>query len=323
MRRALKYIVVSILILTPGLAHAGAVGESGALFLRIGMGAKASGMGEAFTAVAEDATAIYWNPAAMAANLGTQLTLMHNEYFQSVRLEQAAVTHESSWGTFGLSFTGLYLDDMDRYDDVATSQPLGTFSAFDVSFAFAYARYIIPNLAIGASFKTVHENIDDVTANGWAFDAGLYHISRVKGLKLAATLKNFGPPIKFEDNVFTGDEFALPRAATLGASYEREIEALNGDVLATLDLIFPNDGDTAVDIDTGESSGSTFRQHIGLEFGYRKAVFVRGGFKGGYDSQGPTFGLGVVYRKLSFDYAMQVVDNDLGDSHRFGLTFKL
>ena len=323
MRRARILFMVLIALAAPSAAHAASVGESGALFLRVGMGAKASGMGEAFTAVAEDASSVYWNPGAMAAVLGTQLMLMHNEYFQGIRLEQAAITHETDWGTFGLSFTGLYMDEMDRYEDFPTSQPLGQFSAFDVSFAVGYSRYIIPNLAVGLSVKNVHQNIDDVTANGWAVDAGLYHISRVDGLKLAATVHNLGSPIKFEDNRFTGEEFALPRAAKIGASYERAIEPLRGDVLATFDLVFPNDSDSPdAFLDSGSSS-SSFRQHIGVEYGYRRTVFVRGGFKGGYDSQGATFGLGVVYRMFGFDYAVQMIDNDLGDSHRFGLTLDL
>jgi len=53
------------------------------------------GMGEAFTAVAEDASAVYWNPAAMSPVLGTNILLMHNEYMQSIRLEQVAITHET------------------------------------------------------------------------------------------------------------------------------------------------------------------------------------------------------------------------------------
>jgi len=298
---------------------AGSIGESGALFLRMGMGARASGMGEAFTAVAEDASSVYWNPGAMAPVLGTNMVLMHNEYFQSIRLEQAAITHETGWGTFGLSFTGLYMDDMDRYNDAGLLQ--GAFSAFDVSFALGYSRYIIPNLAAGLSVKTIHENIDDVTANGWAVDAGLYHVSRVEGLMLAAVVTNLGKPMKFEDNRFTGDEFALPRTMKLGASYRRGVEALRGDVLAVLDLVFPNDSDTPSGVD--QDSASKFRQHIGIEYGYMKRLFLRAGFKAGYESQGATFGLGVNYRQFGFDYAMLFVDNDLGDSHRFALTLSL
>ena len=92
-------------------------------------------------------------------------------------------------------------------------------------------------------------------------------------------------------------------------SYERRLPGLRGGLLATLDVVFPNDGDT--------------KQHIGAEYNYLGKLFVRGGFKGGYDSQGATFGLGVTYRKFAFDYGVLLISNDLGDSHRIGFTFKI
>ena len=69
--------------------------------------------------------------------------------------------------------------------------------------------------------------------------------------------------------------------------------------------VFPNDGDA--------------KQHLGLEYGYEDMLFLRGGYKAGYDSQGATFGLGVQYRKFTVDYAVLLVSNDLGDSHRISL----
>ena len=85
--RRLQHLLWSLLItLLPVNAAAGDVGEAGALFLRAGMGARASGMGEAFTAVAEDASATYWNPGAMAAVLGTTLPYIKNKFSQSCRL---------------------------------------------------------------------------------------------------------------------------------------------------------------------------------------------------------------------------------------------
>ena len=96
--------VIGLLAMAAGPAHAGDPGLAGVPFLRIGFGARASAMGEAYVAVAEDATSIYWNPGAMAAVLGTNLGLAHTEYFGSMRLEQAAVTHETSWGTIGFRY---------------------------------------------------------------------------------------------------------------------------------------------------------------------------------------------------------------------------
>lgn len=294
--------MIGLMVAMPALASAGEPGSAKAEFLRFGVGARASGMGEAFAAVAEDASSVFYNPGAMAAVLGTHLTLAHTEYFVSMRYEQAAVTHETRWGTFGFMFTGLYMDDMDRYDDFPSSSPLGTFGAYDVAGAIAYSRYIVPNLAAGISLKPVYQRIDELSASGLAFDAGLYHVSRIPGVKLAVVAANLGTPMKFDT-----EEFALPRYIRFGGSYEREVPALDGRVLFTLDAIFPNNDGV--------------REHIGGEYSYRRMVSLRAGYKAGYDSQGATFGLGVVYREIGLDYAFLPVSNDLGDNHRFGLNF--
>lgn len=295
-------LLIGLLTALPGVAMAGSPGEAGASFLRIGLGARASAMGEAYAAVAEDASSVFWNPGAMPAVLGTHLTLVHNEYLQFFRLEQAAITHETKWGTFGFMFTGLYMDDMDRYDENGSSSPLGTFGAYDVAAAVAYGRYIVPNVAIGISIKPIYERIDELSASGLALDAGIYHVSRIKGVKLAATVANIGAPMKFDT-----EEFALPRYARVGASYERELPSLDGRMLVTFDAMFPNDDGV--------------REHIGGEYSYKRMLALRAGYKVGYDSQAATFGFGVVYHEIGLDYAFLPVSNDLGDSHRFGLNF--
>ncbi len=294
-------LVTLVVLASAGSAHAGDPGSSGALFLRVGFGARASAMGEGYTAVAEDASSIYWNPGAMAAVLGTHVTLAHNEYFASMRLEQASVVHETHWGTIGFMFTGLYMDEMDRYEDTPSAYPLGTFGAYDVSVAVAYARYIVPNLAAGISIKPVYERIDELSASGLAFDIGLYHVAKIRGVKLAAVAGNVGAPMKFDE-----EEFALPRYVKVGGSYETEIAALEGRVLVTLDGVFPNDGDV--------------HEHVGAEYSYRRMLALRAGYKANYDAQGATFGAGFRWREIDVDYAFLPSDK-LGDNHRIGLGF--
>jgi hypothetical protein len=296
------HVLTALMLLVPVAADAADPGDAGALFLRLGVGARAAGMGEAYTGVAEDATTVFWNPGAMAAVQGTNVTLSHVEYFYTIRLEQAAVTHETQWGTMGFLFSGLFMDDLDRYEDTPSSTSLGTFGAYDVSFAVAFSRYIVPNVSVGLSVKPVYQRIDELSASGLAFDAGIYHTSRIRGVKLAAVVANIGAPLKYDV-----EEFALPRYVKVGASWEREVDALEGRVLIAFDAMFPNDDD--------------MRQHIGGEYSYRRMVAVRAGYKGGYDSVGPTFGLGVNYRDMAIDYAFLPADNDLGNNHRFGLGF--
>lgn len=297
-------VAAAAVMATTTTAYAADPGSAGALFLRIGMGARASAIGEAHTAVAGDASAIYWNPAAMSPILGTNVLLAHNEHFQSVRIEQAALTHETDWGTVGLSFTGMFTDKLERREDFATDVPLGEFSVYDVSFAAAYSRYITPNLTAGISLKPVIQRIDEVDATGLAVDLGVYHVSRIRGLNLAAVVGNLGAPMKYDV-----EEYALPRYVKVGASYQRDIPALRGHMLAALDLMFPNDDDA--------------RTHVGLEVDYQRRFFLRGGYKVGYDTQGGTAGLGVLYRGFAIDYAFLIADNDLGNNHRFSLGISL
>ncbi len=305
-RLLLMVVMVSIAVfcLMPGQqALAADPGDAGALFLRVGMGARASAMGEGFTAVAEDASSVFWNPAAMAAVLNTNVMFAHSESFLSSRLEQLALTHETDYGTIGLMFTGQYMDKMERREDEPSAIPLGEFSVYDVAFSVGFARYLLPNLALGATVKPVYQRIDEKSSAGLAFDIGIYHVSRIEGLRLAAVALNVGTPMKFVE-----EEYALPRSVKIGGSYEHSVNPLRGQVLFTFDGVFINDGDP--------------KQHLGAEYMYRRTLALRAGYKGGYDSYGGTFGAGVRYNKLDVDYAFLLVKNDLGDSHRISVSFR-
>jgi hypothetical protein len=281
--------------------RAGEPGSAGFLFLRLGNGARASGMGEAFTAVADDATSIYWNPAGMAAVEGVELNVTHSEWLMDIRFEQVSVVNEMFGGAAGISFTGLYYGSMDRYGDVPTITPDGTFAPYDLAFSAGYAMDILPNLSAGLSAKFIYEKIDFESANGWAIDAGILHRSRIKGLTLAASMLNLGPQTKF-----VLEKFYPPFQLRGGASYRYDSPMIRGAVIVAADAVFPNDGEAKL--------------HVGTEYTYRSLVSVRAGYKGNYYVQGPTFGLGVRYRSLMFDYAYMPMKNDLGDSHRFSVS---
>jgi hypothetical protein len=86
------------------------------------------------------------------------------------------------------------------------------------------------------------------------------------------------------------------------------VPSLRGGVLATVDIVFPNDGD--------------IRQHLGAEYGYDERLYLRAGYKAGYESQGASFGLGVRLRQFDLDYGYLIDENDLGDSHRISLSLR-
>ncbi len=291
--------VLSIVMTTH--ASAGEPGSSGFTFLRLGSGARAGGMGEAFTAVADDATSIYWNPAGMAAVDQIELNLTHNEWLMDIRFEQATVVSEMWGGAAGLSFTGLYYGSMDRYGEYPSITPDGTFSPYDMALSLGYARDIIPNVALGAAFKVIHSKIDFESATGYAFDLGVTHRTKIEGLTLAASMLNLGPQASFVE-----EKFYPPFQLRVGGAYEIMREALHGGLILAADVVFPNDNDA--------------KAHFGLEYSYQRLLMLRFGYKSGYDIQGATMGAGVAWKSLRFDYAYMPIEYEMGDAHRFSLT---
>src|ERR1700689_2585823 len=115
-----RFFIGLCLLSVPLQVFAGSdnVGTSGAEFLKIGPGARPVGMGEAFTGVADDIHAIYWNPAGLGTLKSPEMTGMHMQYFQNIQYEFAAFAYPTQrFGTFGFAVTNLHTDDIDRRTD--------------------------------------------------------------------------------------------------------------------------------------------------------------------------------------------------------------
>ncbi|UCF05640.1 MAG: PorV/PorQ family protein [bacterium] len=303
----LRTVVVASLILAILSAPliAGEPGTSGFVFLRLGNGARASGMGEAFTAVADDATSIYWNPAGMANVEGVELNVTHSEWLLDIRFEQASVVSEMFGGAVGLNFTGVYYGEMDRYgpDRIGagpTLTPDGTFAPYDLAVSAGYARDVLPNLSAGVSVKLIYEKIDVESATGYAFDLGVMHRTMIEGLTLAASILNLGPQAKFVE-----EKFYPPLQLRVGGSYHRYVQRLAGALTFAGDVVSPNDSD--------------LKLHLGTEYQYKQLLSIRFGYKSNYYVQGATLGAGVIYKNVRFDYAYMPMEYELGDSHRFSI----
>jgi hypothetical protein len=284
-----------------GSAFAGEPGTAGFLSLRLGAGARSAGMGDAQVSLAQDATAAYWNPAGLAAVERTSFTLMHEEWLSSVRMETASLAHGTEFGTFGLHFSGMYLDEIERYE-TASSVPTGHFNVFEIAVAGAYGRRLLADWDVGLAVKGLYSELDAVSASGWALDVGARYRTRIPGLTFAGAAQNLGPKMSF-----ISEEFLLPATGRVGADYRRTVP--EGEAALALDLVFPSDGDA--------------RQHVGAEYVYRDLAALRLGYKASYDSQGLTFGVGLRRSGYRFDYAYADIRNDLGTGHKLSFSIDL
>ena len=271
-------------------------------------------MGEAYTALADDATATYWNPAGLAHAERTGMHLMHNEWMLSLRQEYIGIVHPTGAGVFGLAVTALTMDELERREEVPTSEPLGHFSAFDMAFHLAYARHVVEGLDLGLGAKWVYSRLDQDSASGLLLDAGLAYETRIPGLRLGAAALNLGPQFQYQD-----ESFDAPLTLKLGAALLAPLHPAESDFTLAYDLLLVGDGDIESDDSLGEASAMSARHHLGVEWDWRGQAALRLGYKAGYDSQGLTAGAGIAWRGYRFDYAYLDVGNDLGSAHRFGV----
>jgi len=322
-RRRTPIVLVGILLLcltaSVGVSqNLTKTGTTAAPFLKIGVGSRAIGMGGAFTATADDITAIYWNPGGLANVYASEATFNHVRWFADVNYDFAAFsTHLPDFGTLGAFVSVESMDDMMvRTEDV----PEGTgemFTAGAMAIGISYARNLTDRFSIGFNAKYVREHIWNMSATGIAIDIGtVYKIPILNEFRLAASICNFGTKMKMEgrDNLLIAmpggpegnlintdvqlDEFDLPLLFRVGVAAD-VMKSDENRITAAIDAVHPND--------------NTEYLNVGVEYGWTEMVFLRGGWKSLFErdtEQGFTAGIGVQYRvvgefKVKLDYAYQ------------------
>jgi len=184
-------------------------GTSSGTFLRIGVGARAVGLGESFVAVANDPSAIYWNPAGLASIQQNQVALNHVSWPADINYEHLSyvVPVKRFGGSLGLQLGVLSTE----IDETTEYQPFGTGRTFiysDMVVGFAYARRWTDKLLVGFGAKFVREDLgQDVggpVSNAFLIDIGSIYYLGYGSVRIATSLSNFGPEFK------PGGEFESP-----------------------------------------------------------------------------------------------------------------
>jgi hypothetical protein len=277
-------------------------GTSGLSFLKLGIGARPTGMGEAFTSISGDIFSLYWNPAGVARHTGTEFAFMHNQWFQDVSLEYAAFCFGYKKNVFGLSLTLSQVANLERREG-PTENPLSYFDEHDLSLGFSWSRKINDKLDLGISTKFLYEKIDFSSATGLGFDLGGIYWLR-SNIQLGGAILNLGSKMKFEQ-----ESFNLPTSYKIGAAYLGHEKHFNGDFILSMDLVKPNDNDLKV--------------NLGGEYTYKEKFTLRSGYQIGYDDRNISLGLGLKIKKYAIDYAFVPFSSDLGNSHRISVNLKL
>jgi len=234
LRRNLIILVVLLLVAGSFSSAAAGVAEATGIFLLIAPGARPGGMGEAFVAVADDATTTWWNPAGLAFLEQRELTLMHTNWLPEFHLPDlyydfiSFTNYLEDWGTFGFNIVFINLGESPRTDDLGTV--LGHFSTYESALTASYGATVTENFGLGLNVKFIYSHLADRgagqekgsgVATDFAVDLGvLYHMTDPllhKKLSFGANLANMGPKMSYIDRAQADP---IPTNLKFGLSWE-------------------------------------------------------------------------------------------------------
>lgn len=274
--------------------------STSASFLKIGIGGRPLGMGGAYTALADDASSLYWNPAGLSLLKEPELLVFYSNLSNDIH--QGFLAYAQPLGPkngLGLSLNYLLLDGGEKRSGFSL-EPEGTVEASDLAITFGYSQRIFSNISLGASCKMIQERLEEDNAQAFAFDLGLlYHPGR---FSFGASLNNFGSRL---------GESRLPEEVKAGIAYRllKNRLTLGVSLGASLDTL------------------ETARTHLGAEYFLFDKLALRGGFEVnkyrgnlGKDT-GLTLGLGINFGNFGLDCAF-LPYGEIGNTYRMSLVTK-
>lgn len=303
-------------IVLPGAAGAAQifekVGTFDGQFLKIGIGARAAAMGGAFVAVADDASALYWNAAGIARidNDKSQLQFNHAIWPADMKFTQLGYVFHTKRipGAIGISLRSLYMDPMVETTAYQPDPLVGTGNTFDAGYMTAgltYARSFTDKFSAGITANFIHAGLADLSQNTYAFDLGTLYDVGTLGMRIGMAITNMGTDVTFIER-----PARLPSVFRVGTS-AMIIQNADQKLMGSFEFSHPPD--------------NSERLNVGAEYGFRNYVFLRGGYNVNYDAEGIAGGIGFRFPvsfagTADFDYAYTDM-KILGAAHRFSLKF--
>ena len=312
--------------------------QAGMAFLKIDPDGQAAGMGSAATAMANNAMAMFSNPAGMGYTQGLDLALSQTTWIADIKHYAIGAAYGlANIGTFGVNLVYMDYGDMTRTVPYSGTDPtssefemgyldLGSFTVGEYAIGLSYSRQISNQFSIGGTVKFVQQDLSwsetldvssgervqtDNVQNLTAFDFGTLYYTGWKDLRIGMSVRNFSDQGRYVDQ-----RFELPLTMSLGAAMN-VLSIWSDETTHKLNVAFdwrhPRDYDERV--------------HLGFEYVLAEMLALRAGYKFNYDEEGLTFGVGVDKNfggfGVRFDYAYGAFGDFFNQVHRTSFAFTM
>ena len=319
MRNNLRIILLLFWTMLCSVFAIDKTGTTAAKFLSIGIGSRPAGLGNAFVSIADDPTAMYWNPAGISRLSGHQVLVNHNNWFADISLDYSgAVIKLSDNAAFGANITMVSMEEIEvtRYGNENTGE---TYRAGDLALGMSYAKNLTDKFSIGGNLKLIREYIASNYASGFAMDIGTLFDTPF-GFRLGTSISNFGPkmrmsgddlivPVDISETIegnnenttgnISTDSFDLPLLLRVGISGQKSISNIGG-IIWAIDSGHPNDNNSFL--------------NAGIEFSLiNNLLSLRTGYRSLYLNDRVsehTFGVGlnlttIINKPIKIDYSLE------------------
>lgn len=301
------------------------VGAAGGQFLKIGIGARGNAMGGAFSSVANDLSAIFWNPAGLAEINTMAADFSYTQWFATYSHNFGAVAMPVGDG-YTAAFSVISLSSGD-INVTTVERPDGTGSIYqvnDIAIGASFSGFLTDQFSFGVTVKYVQNAFSSVSASGVAFDIGTKYDTGIQGIKLGFSMHNLSTQQRYDgtdlrttkrlnnalemaplDATYLAYPFNLPIVFRAGISSEI-IDMPEHKLLASADFV------TLTDVPE--------QFMLGAEYVWNDFLAIRGGYVFGQDQLGIAGGVGLKYFGGAFGGS---IDYSINPTVNLGLVNRL
>ncbi|MGB2957357.1 MAG: PorV/PorQ family protein [Bacteroidota bacterium] len=342
MQRTQPYLIICFLLAASmaGAQESNKAGTSAAQFLKIGVGARAMGMGGATVGIVDDASAAYWNPAGLSGVQSFTLIGAHTRWFADVTHQYFGVVLPlGDDHRIGASATVLSAGDIEITTE---NQPRGTgtfYSATDLAIGLSYSGRLVEFFSFGATFKYITQSIYNESASAVAVDLGTILHTGFNGITIGMAFTNFGTSLKLEGRDLHRTYDPNPNSAAntgvssyLGTeSWELPVNfrvGIGWTVMGPVDAMLRDETHAVrLGADANHANDGPESAVVGLEYSWRNILALRGGYTFNDDVRTWSAGVGLHWGNaqslaVGVDYAYTDLDR-LGPIHVFTLILGL
>ncbi len=294
-------IITAILLVSIGMC-AETNGEKGFQMLKIVSSASAAAQGATGSFSSQDALCFFENPASSLFQNGKTASITQSYWLFDTTMNNGAYTSNQGETAFGAGYRYLDYGKIDRRDEIGDK--IGEFHPMDINVSLNFARRLHPNHYAGITVNTIYEKIDAASSFGLSFDLGYTYLTPLQNLKIAAAIKHLSSEALFTKM----DKEYVDIPITLEAGIIKDFTV--GSIWSSAEIkVIKHEDDDDV------------KANVGINTKIFENLYLRGGYKLGYDAEDLSMGFGLALKKFSLNYAFLPFKEHLDDVHMLELSY--